>query len=163
MVFPCERCSKLKRSCVKLEGSSRCSECVKAGNCKCVDSKVSFSDSEWRRLVDAQNKIEEDEEQLLSKLLRLRKQKRLLHKRAGDFIARDYKEIKELEVLEEEEKQKQKETETRQVEINRVLGVSSSSAHIDAALSPSVFDVSSFDPVAFDQFLAGIPESSQGS
>ncbi|KAJ5495611.1 hypothetical protein N7539_000727 [Penicillium diatomitis] len=49
-------------------------------------SNPSFTDAEWRRL-----------------LARLRKQKRLLQKRAGDFITRDYKEVAELEELERRE------------------------------------------------------------
>lgn len=58
----------------------------------------------------SQNSLEEEEEAILlqqqtmlAKLARLRKQKRLLQKRAGDFIARDYKEIAELEDLERRE------------------------------------------------------------
>jgi hypothetical protein len=41
----------------------------------------------------------------LAKLLRLKKQSRLLETRASDFIARDYKEIAELEELERREKE----------------------------------------------------------
>ena len=63
----------------------------------------SFTDAEWRRLVKSQNQIEEEEEAILAKLLRLRKQKRLLQKRASDFIARDFKEVAELEELERRE------------------------------------------------------------
>lgn len=163
MVFPCERCLRLKRSCIKLEGSSRCSECVKANGCKCVDSKMSFSDSEWRRLVAAQNKIEEDEELLLNKLIRLRKQKRLLKQRAGDFIARDYKEIADLERLEEEER-KQKEIEEAQKSRSATVsnGESSSQAAFDAEAAEAFALPSLSDPF-FDYLHAEIPESFQGS
>lgn len=165
MVTPCSRCARLKQPCVKVEGSSRCKGCVaEGGRSRCVDSKTSFSDSEWRRLVEAQNKIRIRKKEALALLSRLEKQDDLLRERAGDFIVRDIKEIEELEALEEEER-KQKETEVQQAELNKALLAipSSSSAHIDAALSPSAIDVSSFDQAAFDQFLAGIPESSQGS
>jgi hypothetical protein len=75
-----------------------------------------FTDAEWRRLVKSQNQIEEEEEAILAKLLRLRKQKRLLQKRAGDFIARDYKEVAELEELERREVEERERLEKERVE-----------------------------------------------
>ncbi|KAJ5562685.1 hypothetical protein N7535_002869 [Penicillium sp. DV-2018c] len=65
--------------------------------------KSTFSDAEWRRLIKFKNSLESEEEELLAKVLRLRKQRRLLQKRAGDFIARKYEEISELEELERRE------------------------------------------------------------
>lgn len=50
-----------------------------------------------------QNSLEEEEEVALTKLLYLQKHKQLLQKCAGNFIAYDMKEIKELEDLEEKE------------------------------------------------------------
>jgi hypothetical protein len=103
MVFPCTRCARLHKTCIKSEGSDRCSECIKTPGTKCVDSETTFSDKEWRRLVAAQSKIEEERRATLAKLLRLESQNNLLRRRAGDFIARDIKEIEELEKLEEDE------------------------------------------------------------
>ena len=118
MTFPCTRCARLGKSCVKSEGSNRCSECVKASNCRCEESEASFSDAEWRRLVRAQQKLEDEEERaneematILARLNRYKKQKKLLHRRAGDFIARDIKEIEELEKLEEQERKEREEQE----------------------------------------------------
>jgi hypothetical protein len=68
-------------------------------------SKPTYSDAEWRRLMKARQALREEEEAALAKLLRLKKQSRLLETRAGDFIARDYKEIAELEELERREKE----------------------------------------------------------
>ncbi|KAJ6117948.1 hypothetical protein N7523_005699 [Penicillium sp. IBT 18751x] len=62
-------------------------------------SKPIYSDAEWRRLVQAQKALQEEEEVALAKLLRLKKQMRLLKSRAHDFIARGYQEIAELEEL----------------------------------------------------------------
>lgn len=109
--IPCSECVRLRRACVRADFSSRCLGCVKiGGRVSCEMSQPSFTDAEWRRLVRSQNKIKEEEEALLvaqqemmAKLLRLRKQERLLQKRAGDFIARDFKEIAELEELERQE------------------------------------------------------------
>jgi hypothetical protein len=69
---------------------------------------MSFSEKDWKKLVAAQNKLKEEEEEAMMKILRLRKQQKLLQKRAGDFIARDIKEIEELEKLEEDEAKERK-------------------------------------------------------
>ena len=107
-VFPCIRCARLHKVCVKSEGSDRCSECVRMNKSNCADSEMSFSDKDWRKLVAAQQKIEEERRAILAKLLRLKSQNNLLRRRAGDFIARDIKEIEELEKLEEDEAKERK-------------------------------------------------------
>jgi hypothetical protein len=88
---------------------SRCSGCVEAEAGTCIEAKVSISVREWRKLVEAQKKIEEREEQLLTELLRLWEQKRLLRERAGEFFGQDCEEIQELEELEKERKQREEE------------------------------------------------------
>lgn len=119
LCFPCDRCARLRKPCFKSSSSDRCNECVKAGGVRCTMPESSFSDAEWKRLVKAQNSLEEEEEVALAKLLRLRKHKRLLQKRAGDFIARDMKEIKELEELEEKERKAREEQEELQKQKER--------------------------------------------
>lgn len=54
LTLPCVRCARLGKSCIKSEGSNRCSECVKATNCRCEVSDASFFNAEWRRWVRAQ-------------------------------------------------------------------------------------------------------------
>lgn len=53
---------------------------------------------------------------ILAKLLRLRKQKCLLQKRAGDFIAHNYKEITELEELKRREAEERDRLEKERIE-----------------------------------------------
>jgi hypothetical protein len=72
-----------------------------------------LSEKAWSRLIQAQNKIESQEEEILikqeetlAKLLCLQKQKKLLRKHAGEFLQKDLKEIEDLERLEEEEDRK---------------------------------------------------------
>ncbi len=142
-VFPCERCIRLHKVCIKSESSDRCSECVKTNGVRCKMPDPSFSDAEWKRLVKAQNSIEEEEEVILAKLLRLRKQKRLLQKRAGDFIARDIKEIEELEEL---EKQEQKEREAQERLRDRKAAASEAEASAAANGSVELAAVSELDP-----------------
>lgn len=170
-VFPCERCIRLHRSCIKSENSGRCSECVKANGASCKMPEPSFSDAEWKRLVKAQNTIEEEEEVILAKLLRLRKQKRLLQKRAGDFIARDIKEIEELEEL---ERQEQKEREAQEKLRHQETAVSCSGASASngdvqlaavSGLDPSLTQLMD-DPsfwVNFDPSAGGTVEPAGGS
>jgi hypothetical protein len=61
------------------------------------------SDLAWKKLLKAQNLLDEQEEATLAKLLRLRKQQNLLKKWAGEFLQMDIKDVEELERLEEEE------------------------------------------------------------
>ena len=63
MTLPCVHCTCLGKSCIKSEDLSCCSECVKATNCYCEVSEVSFSNAEWKCLVCAQQKLEDDKEQ----------------------------------------------------------------------------------------------------
>lgn len=118
-VLPCDRCVRLHKICFRSESSDRYSECVRAGNSKCAMSKPTFSDAEQRRLMKARQVLQEEEEAALAKLLRLKKQSRLLESRAGDFITRDYKEIAELEELERREKEELKRIERERLESNQ--------------------------------------------
>jgi hypothetical protein len=81
---------------VKAEAFDRCSECVLKGITRCVESKPSFTDVEWRRLVAAQQKIRADElkaseelETILARINRLRRQEQLLRDKASEFISHE--------------------------------------------------------------------------
>ena len=106
LLFPCHKCALSGKSCIKLEISKRCSECVRSGCGRCVE--MASSDLVWKKLLAAQKKIKEDEEATLAKLLYLKKQRKLLQKRAGQFIQTDIKDIEELERLEKKKKKKKK-------------------------------------------------------
>jgi hypothetical protein len=123
---PCVRCVRLHKVCFKSDNSDRCSECVRAGNSKCAMSKPTYSDSEWRRLVEMQRKIAEERrlaliasQEAMAKVMRLERHEALLRSRAGDFIARDYKEIAELEELERREAEERERLEKERVESER--------------------------------------------
>jgi hypothetical protein len=73
-LIPCDRCVRLDRTCFRLSSSVRYSSYISASSrMKCTIPESTFSDAEWRRLVKFQNKLEEEEEEALAKLLRLRK------------------------------------------------------------------------------------------
>lgn len=103
--IPCDRCVRLHKTCLKIKGSDRCSECIRGSGVKCEMSKSTYSDAEWKRLVKLQQQIAEERRNALAKVMRLEHQESLLRSRAGDFIARDYKEIAELEDLERRERE----------------------------------------------------------
>jgi hypothetical protein len=102
LLFPCVRCDRLNKTCIKSEISKRCNECVRSGRCRCCFPEMS-SDFAWKKLVAAQRQLDEEEEAALAKILRLRKQRRLLQKRAGEFLQKDIKDVEELERLDEQE------------------------------------------------------------
>lgn len=163
MVFPCTHCVRLHKKCVKSDNSVQCSECVRADGRKCVELKPSYTEAEWNRLIQAQEKLREEEEIAMAKILRLRKQQRLLQKRAGDFIVRDIKEIEELEKLEEQEQRERVDAS----QSSCGAGGSSSSPGVVSGSTeiPSLDPMSpSFDCLSFDALVAsGIVESSAGN
>ena len=161
-LVPCSRCISLDRTCIRSEQSSRCAGCVRAGGrAKCDMPKESFTDAEWRRLLKFQSSLDDEEEAVLAKLLRLRKQKKLLKKRAGDFIAREYKEIAELEELERREAEELQRLEDERIESERKEREAESSRaateRIDHALSKDqqVLAATSEDPT-LTQMIASV-------
>lgn len=145
MVFSCTRCARLGKTCVKSDDSDRCSECVKEnGRSRCVESKPSYSDAEWRRLTRAQHSIRDEEEALLAKLLRLRKQERLLRERANEFISHEFQEISELEELEEKECKTREEQEALQQREETAVEAQQLAAVSDDPSLTQVLDSSSF-------------------
>jgi len=152
LLFPCHKCALSGKSCIKSEISKRCSECVRSGRGRCVE--MASSDLAWKKLLAAQKKIEEDEEATLAKLLRLKKQRKLLQKRAGQFIQTDIKDVEELERLEEKEEEERK----REAELQK------SNEMIAAAIQE--FPVSStneFDHVLSESLSGETLESFRGS
>jgi hypothetical protein len=79
LLFPCEHCARLNKQYIKSIISQRCSECVCFNCYRCTE--MSSSDLAWKKLLEAQNSLDEQEEATLAKfqtlsakLLRLRKQ-----------------------------------------------------------------------------------------
>ena len=149
----------------------------------------SFTDTEWRHLLKSQTALRKQEEELLdaqaeiiAKLMRIRKQDKLLRKRAGDFIARECEEISELEDLKRREKDELERLEKERVEQaqhnDREAESSAAAEHNNAALlaNGQVIAATSEDPtltqmiasadpnfslldgVDFDAFLRSVPQ-----
>ncbi|EED14711.1 hypothetical protein TSTA_041870 [Talaromyces stipitatus ATCC 10500] len=106
----------------------------------------------WKRLTEAQEYLQEEEEQALTKILQLWKQQKLLKKRAGEFLQRDIKDVEELEKLEEKEEEERKKWEA---EKRKEAEASRARQNLAAALKfPSSADIEAFDPsILDDSFL----------
>lgn len=185
-LVPCLRCVSQHKTCVRSDRSKRCAGCNQAGgSVKCEMPKESFTDAEWRRLLRFQSSLDEEEEEVLARLLRLKKQKKLLKKRAGDFLARECQDISELEELERREKEELDRLEKERVEVDQQKdreakaaqaalehsGLAAENPQILAATSEDATLtqlMASVDPssltdwagVDFDTFLAGVPRGS---
>lgn len=159
LAIPCFRCAELGKSCIKSSISKRCSACVRATNCRCVD--MASSDLAWKKLIAAQKKLDDDEEATLAKLLRLKKQRKLLQKRAGEFIQTDTKDVEELEKLEQAEEEAKAKQAAEQQKAQELLAALTSQS--DVPVPGTNFDLD-FDPsVLLDYNPVGIPESSRDS
>jgi len=80
---PCSRCEKKQLKCIVSNDSKRCNECV-CTNARCDAGGPSAS--EWEKLEREERRLQEEEEEAMAKILRLRKQQRLFRSRAKDML-----------------------------------------------------------------------------
>jgi len=80
---PCSRCEKKQLKCIVSDDSKRCNECVRT-NAWCDAGGPSAS--EWEKLECEERRLQEEEEEAMAKILRLRKQQRLFRSRAKDML-----------------------------------------------------------------------------
>jgi hypothetical protein len=135
-------------------------------------SRPTYSDAEWRKLVKIQAEIAEQRraalkasQEAMARLARLDQYEALLRDRAGDFIARDYKEIAELEELERREKEELDRLEKERVEADRQkereAELSAAAEHNNAALltNGQVLAATSEDPTLTQLIASANPSS----
>ena len=106
----CGRCEKKQSKCVISDASKRCSECVRT-NARCDAGGPSASD--WEKLEREERRLQEEEEEAMAKILRLRKQQRLFRSRAKDMLQRGLKTMDELDEAEERERKEAEATQAR--------------------------------------------------
>jgi len=80
---PYSRCEKKQLKCIVSNDLKRCNECV-CTNAQC--DVGSPSASEWEKLEREERRLQEEEEEAMAKILRLRKQQRLFRSRAKDML-----------------------------------------------------------------------------
>jgi len=98
----CSNCVRRNVTCVSSPADSRkCAECVRRRlKCDCVGPEH----PDWVKLEREEERLDREEEETLAKLLRLRKQKRLIRTRGKDMLRRGLKTLDELDAAEEAER-----------------------------------------------------------
>lgn len=140
---PCSLCVKQNRKCVvDNEWSARCAECVRSKASCDVKPDVWQSNvpssSDWESIARQKERLEEQEEEAMAKILRLRKQRKLLIRREAEMAKRGLKFLDELDAAEERERQEAE---------KRPLLPSPPSGAAAPGTGPDPF--STFDPAAF--------------
>jgi hypothetical protein len=148
--------------------SSRCAECVRTKS-KCDGLEDSWDRnvpklSDWESLDQQEERLRREEEEAMSKILRLRKQQDFLRKRRKEMSRRGLKFLDELDEVERRETEEKKE---REAAVARLL--SQPNPNVDPSGGPACepgFLDPSFDPGDLWASLGidgGMPQESQGS
>src|SRR5690242_20272191 len=101
-MMPCSFCEKQNRKCIVApkEDSLRCSKCVCHGG-KCdVNGPLSL---DWESIDRQQEKLMQEEEEAMAKILRLRKQQSFLRKRKKEMLRRGLRTLNKLDAAEGKE------------------------------------------------------------
>lgn len=134
---PCGHCQKKQTKCIISDASKRCSECVRT-NARCDAGGPSASD--WEKLEREERRLQEEEEEAMAKILRLRKHQRLFRSRAKDMLRRGLKTMDELDEAEERERKEAEAALACQLSPPPTTSdVVVSELDLFAALSPSVW------------------------
>ena len=97
----CSNCMRRNQTCISSADSTKCAGCVRR-KVKCDQSGPSHSD--WQKLEKEEDRLDQEEEATLAKLLRLRRQKKALKSRGKDMLRRGLKTLDELDAVEERER-----------------------------------------------------------
>jgi len=168
-MIPCSTCRRRNRKCVVApDRSDRCSECIRA-KVPC-NVKASLADmwedevpsmTDWESIEKQEEKLREQEEEAMSKILRLRKQQRLLCQRRDEMAKRGLKFLDELDAAEEKER---KEKELAQAAQTTDTSVPTVEPILDPDLAAALGAYDPSDPfwVTLD-FDGETPQASQGT
>jgi hypothetical protein len=101
-IEPCSNCVRHNCTCVSSNDSDRCTECVCRG-IKC--DQGGFDLSGFNTIQREEERLEHEEEEAITKILCLRKQRRSLKTRARELLRRGFKSLDELDEVEAKEKE----------------------------------------------------------
>jgi hypothetical protein len=95
----CSNCVRRNITCwASASDSRKCAGCVKRKlKCDCMGPEH----PDWVKLEKEEERLDREEEETLAKLIRLRKQKRLIRTRGKDMLRRGLKTLDELDAAEE--------------------------------------------------------------
>ena len=109
----CSTCERSGRKCIVAdERSSRCSECVRQGKA-CDVSGPSMSD--WAALDRQEEKLDQEEEEAHAKIIRIKKQKKLLRARRKEMVRRGLRTLDELDAAERAELERKEKEEAERL------------------------------------------------
>ncbi|KFY32640.1 hypothetical protein V493_00005 [Pseudogymnoascus sp. VKM F-4281 (FW-2241)] len=145
----CLNCVRRNVTCVSSPNDSRrCAECVRRNlkeKCDCMGPEH----PDWVKLEREEERLDREEEETLSKLLRLRKQKRLIRTRGKDMLRRGLKTLDELDAAEEAERVASEKRDAVEAEKQAAIGAPSSVGEAYASSDPLTYS-----PASWDQWLA---------
>ncbi|OBT49711.1 hypothetical protein VE04_10242 [Pseudogymnoascus sp. 24MN13] len=146
----CSNCVRRNVTCISSPNDSRrCAECVRRNlkeKCDCMGPEH----PDWVKLEREEERLDREEEETLSKLLRLRKQKRLIRTRGKDMLRRGLKTLDELDAAEAADRAAAEKLEIEEAEQQKASEASTSAA----AISSSSSDALALSPASWDQWLA---------
>jgi len=163
----CSNCVRRNRTCISSTDSRKCAECVRR---KLSCDQMGPSHPDWVKLEREEERLDREEEETLVKLMRLRKQKKMLRSRGKEMLRRGLKTLDELDAAEEEEREEnergeqRREAEALPIPDTDVSSDPFSDLSLDPALAAALSD---FDPA--NPFWAslgvggGTPQASQGT
>src|SRR5438045_491465 len=80
---PCSNCARNDLNCIRSEDSSQCSNCILAK--KTCDS-APITPKQWESLAREERRLQQEEEEAMAKILRLRKQQWRLKSKGKDML-----------------------------------------------------------------------------
>jgi hypothetical protein len=103
-MLPCSRCDKEKLKCVvDNKKSVRCAECVRSKSSCNVQLDAPINN--WESIARQRLKLEQEEEEAMAKILRLRKQQRFLKDRESEMARRGLRFLDELDATKTKERE----------------------------------------------------------
>lgn len=163
---PCEYCASHLVDCVMDPKFRNCAECTRRGR-KCA--KTFHSETEWQKVLREQQKIDEEialaEQQqinLMMKIIRLRKQRQFLRTRNDRMLDHD---SSVMEVLDSEDPLSAEDL----AELDRLADADNAQILAATSENPTLTQMIASDPalgsdgwsgVDFDAFLASVPQGS---
>ncbi|TVY12480.1 hypothetical protein LARI1_G009638, partial [Lachnellula arida] len=118
---PCTRYEKSDRRCVALpedgKNSDRCAECARNGKSCDVRARNRMpSLSDWASIDRQRQRIRDERDEAMAKILRLSRQEKVLEEREKKMIRAGLNSLDELDALEESERKEKEEEESKEKE-----------------------------------------------
>ena len=163
----CSRCEKSNKRCVGMKigpNVGRCAECCRQGKtCDVRERNQMPSVSDWESIDRQRQRLRDEEEEAMAKILRLRKQQRFLDEREKKMIAAGLSSMDELDALEEKEKLEKERVDKETADVAAPVPSGSPSFDFFGSSLPPLSDAELEALLADVGTSGGMPVVSQGS